>query len=171
MHIGRHAPPHDHDSDMDDVHSEGEEKEEEDDERPNGTVSESTIPPTEETSTTPTEGVVVTPSRKASDLSSEVPKAPSPAKGLESDIFDIFLILMGRNPTIEEYRALLRSILDHWGIAKWEDLQILNHSHATKLQEYPECPDILKKPVLVKRLGYLVQCARCGVLMTTMTLK
>lgn len=60
-------------------------------------------------------------------------------------------------------------LFSNLGVAAWEDFELPSHAHAAHSHEHGNCPELLKKPVVVKHIGHLVQCTHTGTLTADIT--
>lgn len=90
-----------------------------------------------------------------------------------SEILDFFVDILDEDNSIRDKlkQGIEYLLTDHWRVKKWNDLKFFS-AEDVKLALVPGngMPEELLAPVIVKKIGCIVDYAQCGVLTADLTL-
>ena len=94
-------------------------------------------------------------------------ESPVPSRRFDAEVLDFIVGLLEPDTAAAD---LIRDTVDalftgHWRVREWSDLMVFNSTDVTTtLTSRDGLPEEITSPVIVKRLGYIVDFARVGVL-------
>lgn len=115
------------------------------------------------------------PAFKPTELSAldDSPKSPIRLFRFEPDVLDMIVHVIGPgSPARETLKQGIDALFsDHWQVATWSDLKVFTSTDvATALRPGSGIPPELSAPVIVRKLGYVIDYAQLGTLTSATTM-